>query len=142
MNPAPPHRLVIDPNVFVSATITPNGALGAIVRLIDDGVLVPVVTQHLVDEVVDVLGRPKLSTYVKPGAGAAFAEQMQRLGEWHADTVDPPSATRDPKDDYLVALALAAGAEAITSGDDDLHAANDLGVDVLTPRELLTRLGF
>lgn len=89
-----------------------------------------------------MLGRPKLSKYVKPGAGVAFEEQMHRLGEWHADYVDPPAVTRDPKDDYLLAVALAAGAEAITSGDDDLHAAPKFGVEVLTPRELLTRLGF
>lgn len=126
--------------MFVSATITPKGALGPTVALIDGGVLVPVVTQHLVDEVVDVLGRPKLAKYVKPGAGAAFEDQMRRLGEWHADIAEPPAVTRDLKDGYLVALALGAGAEAITSGDDDLHAATDLSVVVLTPRELLTRV--
>lgn len=132
---------MIDPNVFVSATITPNGALGPIIGLIDGGTLVPVVTQHLIDEVIDVLGRPKVAKYVNPGAGAAFEEQMRRLGEWHSAVVDPPSATRDPKDDYLVALARLSGAEFIASGDDDLHAARDLGVAVLTPRELLTHLG-
>lgn len=142
MRGAPPHRVVIDPNVFVSATITPTGALGSILMLIDDGVIVPVVTQHLVDEVVDVLGRPKLTKYVKPGAGDAFEDQMRRLGEWHADNTDPPVVTRDPEDDYLVALALGASAEAIASGDDDLHAAENLGVTVVTPRELLTRLGL
>lgn len=142
MSGAPPHRVVIDPNVFISATITPTGALGPIIRLIDDGTLVPVVTQHLVDEVVDVLGRPKLAKYVRPGAGAAFEEQMRRLGEWHADVVDPPAVTRDPNDDYLVALALVAHAEALTSGDDDLHAAKDIGIEVLTPRELLERMGL
>lgn len=142
MRGAPPHRVVIDPNVFVSATITPTGALGTILTLIDDGVLVAVVTQHLVDEVVDVLGRPKLAKYVKPGAGAAFEDQMRRIGEWHADIVEPPAVTRDPQDDYLVSLALGANAEAITSGDDDLHATENLGVAVLTPRELLTRLGL
>lgn len=141
MSSASPHRVVIDPNVFVSATITPNGALGSIIGLIDHGVLVPVVTQHLVDEVVGVLGRPKLAKYVKPGAGSAFADQMHRLGQWHADIVNPPSATRDPKDDYLVALALAAGVETTTSGDEDLHAAEDLGVEVLTPRKLLEAEG-
>ncbi|QLQ10521.1 MAG: putative toxin-antitoxin system toxin component, PIN family [Nocardioidaceae bacterium] len=142
MSSAQVHRVVIDPNVFISATITPNGALGPILGLIDKGTLVPVVTQHLVDEVVDVLSRPKLARYVKPGGGAAFEEQMRRLGEWHADIAEPPAVTRDPKDDYLVALALTARAEAITTGDDDLHAAHDLGVTILTPRELLTRLGF
>jgi putative PIN family toxin of toxin-antitoxin system len=139
---AAPHRIVIDPHVFVSATITPAGALGPIIGLIDDGTLVPVLSQHLVDEVVEVLGRAKLAGYVKSGAGAAFHAQMQRLGEWHADVASPPPVTRDSKDDYLVALALAAGAEAIASGDEDLHAASDLGVEVLTPRELLTRLGL
>lgn len=99
-------------------------------------------TPHLVGEVVDVLGRPKLSKHVKPGAAAAFAEQMSRLGEWHADVVDPPAVTRDPGDDYLVALARAARVEAIVSGDEDLHSAQAVGVDVLTPRELLTRLGY
>ncbi|WP_340538261.1 putative toxin-antitoxin system toxin component, PIN family [Nocardioides sp. GXZ039] len=142
MSGAPPRRVVIDPNVFVSATITPAGGLGPLIGLIDDGTLVPVVTQHLVDEVVDVLGRPKLAKYVKPGVGAAFAQQMRQLGEWHADIVDPPSVTRDRGDDYLVALAQAARADAIASGDDDLHAAMPFGVDVLTPRELLTRLGL
>lgn len=102
----------------------------------------PIVTQHLVDEVVEVLGRPKLAKYVKPGAGAAFEDQLRRLGEWHADIAEPPAVTRDPKDDYLVALALGTGAEAIASGDDDLHAAEDLGVPALTPRELLTLLGL
>ncbi len=140
MSGGPPRRVVIDPNVFISATITPRGALGPIIGLIDDGMLVPVVSQHLIDEVIDVLGRQKLAEYVKPGAGVAFEEQMRRLGEWHVDVVDPPSATRDSKDDYLVALALAAHAEAIATGDDDLHAAHDLGVEVLTPRELLARI--
>ena len=92
MNGAPPRRIVIDPNVFISATITPAGAPGAILSLIDDGTLVP------------------------------------------------PRATRDRKDDYLVALALRAAAEVIATGDDDLHAAENLAVEVLTPREVLTRL--
>lgn len=72
MSGAQTHRVVIDPNVFVSATITPNGALGPILDLIDRGTLVPVVTQHPVDEVVDVLGRPKLAKYVQPGAGGVI----------------------------------------------------------------------
>lgn len=142
MRGAPPRRVVIDPNVFISATITPNGALGPVLNLIDSGLLLPVVTQHMVNEVTDVLGRPKLATYVRPEAGAAFEEQMRRLGEWHSDIVDPPAVTRDPKDDYLVALALATGVGTTTSGDDDLHAAKDLGIEVLTQRELLTDLGL
>ncbi len=72
---------------------------------------------------IDVLSRPKLAEYVKPRAGAAVEDQMRRLGEWHADITEPPALSRDPKDDYRVALALDARAEAITSGYDDLHAS-------------------
>lgn len=142
MNITPPHRVVIDPNVFVSAVITPAGALGPLLSAIDDGIVLPVVTPHLVDEVVDVLARPKLSRYVERGAGAAFEQRMKLMAEWHPDSTHPPSVCRDPEDDYLIALALTARAEAVTTGDGDLQAVGDVGVDILTPRQLLTRLGL
>lgn len=88
MRGAPAHRFVIGPNVFVRG-ITPSGALGPILTLIDDGVVVLVVTQHPVDEVVDVHGRPKLAKHVKPGAVAAFEDQVRRVREWHADMAEP-----------------------------------------------------
>jgi predicted nucleic acid-binding protein len=49
---------------------------------------------------------------------------------------------RDPRDDYLVALATARGAEAIVTGDLDLLAINpdQLSFEVLTPRQLTDRL--
>ena len=57
------------------------------------------------------------------------------------DDPDPvPAILRDPDDDYLVALASESGADAIVSGDLDLHEATGLSVDILTPREALTRL--
>jgi predicted nucleic acid-binding protein len=52
---------------------------------------------------------------------------------------DPPpvkGATRDPKDDYLVVLARSAKADAIVSGDGDLHDAELIDVSVWTPRHL------
>jgi predicted nucleic acid-binding protein len=50
------------------------------------------------------------------------------------------AVTRDPNDDYLVALAVAAQADALISGDRDL---TDLQtpVPILTPRMFLVRLG-
>ena len=60
-----------------------------------------------------------------------------------ADPADAPSVCRDPDDDYLVALTVASDAEALVSGDDDLLAIESecAGVDVLTPRQLIERLG-
>jgi predicted nucleic acid-binding protein len=48
---------------------------------------------------------------------------------------------RDAKDDPYLACALAAGAKNIVSRDDDLLALQKpFGIQILTPRELLTKL--
>jgi uncharacterized protein len=56
------------------------------------------------------------------------------------DPPDPPPVTRDPGDDYLVALAVRAGADVLVSGDSDLTGPKIAGVTVLTPRAFLERL--
>jgi len=61
-----------------------------------------------------------------------------------ADRSGPhPAVCRDPRDDYLVALATASGAEAIVTGDLDLLAIDpkQLSTEVITPRQLIDRLG-
>jgi predicted nucleic acid-binding protein len=47
---------------------------------------------------------------------------------------------RDPADDYLLALAVACGAEAIVSGDLDLLSLEQTEPVVITPRALLERM--
>lgn len=60
-----------------------------------------------------------------------------------ADRPDPTRVCRDPDDDHLVALANAARADSLVSGDDDLLALEreKVGVEVVMPRELADRLG-
>jgi len=49
--------------------------------------------------------------------------------------------SRDAKDDPYLACALAAGAKVIVSRDDDLLTMNKpFGIQIVTPRELLTKL--
>jgi predicted nucleic acid-binding protein len=49
--------------------------------------------------------------------------------------------SRDVKDDPYLACALTAGAKVIVSRDDDLLALQKpFGIQILTPRELLTKL--
>lgn len=50
-----------------------------------------------------------------------------------------PESTRDPKDDYLVALYREADADALITGDADFAGLADELV-VMTPAELLARL--
>jgi predicted nucleic acid-binding protein len=51
-----------------------------------------------------------------------------------------PAVCRDPDDGYLVALARATLVDALVTGDRDLLELEDIGVAVVTPRELVERL--
>jgi predicted nucleic acid-binding protein len=48
--------------------------------------------------------------------------------------------TRDPADDYLVALTHAANVQVLVTGDADLLSREEPGVPVMTPRGLIERL--
>ncbi len=58
-----------------------------------------------------------------------------------ADPVDPARVLRDPDDDYLLALATSAGAEAIVTGDKDLLEHLDLQPPAITARQAGEQLG-
>ncbi|MHB1549246.1 MAG: hypothetical protein ACYCV5_06710 [Acidimicrobiales bacterium] len=60
-----------------------------------------------------------------------------------APLVEDPAAeavSRDPADDYLIALARASTADRVISGDKDLVSLDDLEPPVLTPAQALARL--
>lgn len=56
------------------------------------------------------------------------------------DAEDVPAVTRDPHDDYLVALARASAADVLVPGDRDLLDREVAAVEVLAPREFVERL--
>ena len=68
--------------------------------------------------------------------------------EWYVDNVKrvEPSPlgkqrSRDAKDDPYLACALGAGAKIIVTRDEDLLAlGKPFGIEIITPRQLLTRL--
>jgi len=58
------------------------------------------------------------------------------------DPVAPPAVVRDPRDDYLVALARATRVDAIITGDRDLLDHEGLEPPALTPRAACERFGL
>ena len=54
-----------------------------------------------------------------------------------------PAALRDPDDVHVLACALAAGVDAIVSGDDDLISMKVFeGIPILTARQALEKIGI
>lgn len=138
-------RVVADANIFVSAALGRSPASPS-VRIVDaalDGRIELVMSPALLEEIADVLSRPRIRRRLSAEDAHLFLADVAAQAVMLADPADPPSVCRDPEDDYLVALADAAGADVLVSGDDDLLAVEPsrAGVEVLTPRQLIDRLG-
>lgn len=53
------YYVVIDTNVIVSAAIKINSNPGLILRLVDDGIIIPLINEEIISEYINVLKRPK-----------------------------------------------------------------------------------
>lgn len=138
-------RVVADANILVSAALG-RSAQSPSVRIIDaalDGRIELVMSPALLKEIADVLSRPRIRKRLSAEDAQLFLADVVAQVVMMADPVDPPMVCRDPDDDYLVALAMLAGAEVLVSGDDDLLVVEPAraGVEVITPRQLVDRLG-
>ena len=134
-------RVVIDPNVLVSALISPAGPSAEIVRAWTDERFDLVVSEALILELDDVLARPKFRRWISQADAAAFVASLAAAGEVVADPPEPSPVSADPADDYLIALAGAAGIDYLVSGDRHLTELPDPSPPILTPRDFLNRLG-
>jgi putative PIN family toxin of toxin-antitoxin system len=135
-------RVVLDTNVLVSAALRPDGPNGQIVRLARGGGRLQLVTSSaLLTELWEVLRRPTLSARIPVSDARSFVESVRDNSEIRDDPPDPARVARDPKDDFVLALALSAAVEALISGDRDLLEIAEPPLTILTPRQLLDRLG-
>lgn len=133
-------RVVFDPNVLVSAAIAPGGVTGRLVRAALAGRFTVVACPHLLGELQGVLGRPKFRRHLTLSQAEEFVVAIEGVAEASPDPEVEP-VTRDPYDDYLVALATAAGVDHLVSGDSDLLELVDPPVSILSPREFADGLG-
>lgn len=115
-----PRRVVVDPNVFVSAAISAGGATAGLIDLMDAGMILPIVSPKLLAELDGVLRRDKFRDWLDLDRAAEFVMQLERVAELADDPHEVPPMSPDPDDDYLVALARSARAQALVSGDSDL----------------------
>ncbi len=133
-------RAVLDPNVLVSALLSPLGPPGRIVSDWIEGRFELVVSPDLLSELAEVLARPKFRRWITHQAGAEFVAGLAVDAHVVDDPPAEPSLSPDPDDDYLLALARAANADYLVSGDNDLISLADPDPPVLAPRAFLDRV--
>jgi putative PIN family toxin of toxin-antitoxin system len=95
------------------------------------------------EELESVLNRDKFDRYLDYESRMEFVAFIRRsvvllaLDAEAASKLDPRS--RDPKDDQFLALALAAEADAIVSGDQDLLVLHPWrGIPILSPAQFIS----
>jgi putative PIN family toxin of toxin-antitoxin system len=133
-------RVVLDSNVYVSALLAPTGSPAQIVEKWADGEFDVIVSPLLLGELERVLRRPKFAKSIPAIQIDALLSALPEDGIAVTDPEAQPGATPDPGDDYLVALARAAGAECIVSGDTHLTQLRDPDPPVLAPHDFLKSL--
>jgi uncharacterized protein len=132
-------RAVVDVNVLISGVLSAKGPSAEILRASRDGLFELVVSELLLAELKRTLGYPKLRKRIPPENAAAFAHWLRDHATLAEDpTSPPPIGSRDPDDDYLLALAISRRAYLVT-GDQDLLVLSD-DLPVLTPAQFATTL--
>ncbi len=133
-------RALLDPNVLVSAAISPAGPPRQILTAWIDERFELIASPSLLDELADVLARPKFRRYITTAVATEFIDGLGTDATIVADPPELPGVSPDPDDDYLVALACGAGVDYLVSGDRHLLDLPGPDVSVLTPRQFLDLL--
>ena len=133
------NRVVVDTNLWISFMI--GRRLGALLGVLENIEYEFVTTEMLRKEIHNVAIRPKFRKYFSE-------ESISTLDSWfalHTTSVEIgeiPKRCRDPKDDYLLELAVQAKAIYLVSGDDDLLDIGEIeGCRIMTISQFLKEVG-
>lgn len=132
-------KVLIDTNILVSAVLFQQGlARKALVDAVEGDSDV-IVCDYSISELHDVFERkfpaetkllPQFMAYLSAGVTIVSTPD-------HAEPDEP--VLRDPKDQPILAAALAVGADAILTGDKDLLNAGLMRLKAIRPRDFLAR---
>ena len=130
-------RVVLDANVVFAGAGWRGEAYGCLLAMAKRRITV-FATLDILDELRSLVAE----------RGSKFKHAAPNLLAWYYERVklvEPAplgkQRSRDAKDDPYLACALAAGAKVIVTRDEDLLALEKpFGIQIVTPRELLTRL--
>jgi uncharacterized protein len=134
-------RIVLDTTNLVSSLIQSLGPSAAIVDAWRQGQLTLISSAEQLNELREVLSRPRIQRRVTPEQAARLVENIPAA----AEIVEPAKAVRlsaDPKDDYIIGMAITGRADRIVTGDKHhlLSLGKAAGIQIVTARELVTLL--
>jgi putative PIN family toxin of toxin-antitoxin system len=144
-------RAVFDSMVFLQAAASPEGPARRCLNLVDQGEVALFVSNAILDEVRDVLTRPKTRRrfpLLTVDKAVAFLENVKGKAIAFPEVPRAVPLPRDPKDEPYLNLAVAAGAQYLVTRDRDLldlmqdssFRATHPGLSIVDPVAFLQRL--
>jgi uncharacterized protein len=129
-------RAVFDTNVLISAFLLPTStSRRAFDFALDHGKLL--ISLPLLRELYGVLQYPKFDQYASPAQRTQFVNLLTTVGTLTTITVQLQVA-RDPKDNFVLELAVSGGAGVIISGNSDLLTMRRYdSIPIRTPAQFL-----
>ncbi|MEX0691356.1 MAG: putative toxin-antitoxin system toxin component, PIN family [Gemmatimonadales bacterium] len=131
-------RIVLDTNVLVSAMLKQGSPPDLVLSLVIAGRVELVVDSRIRAEYRAVLARP---VFRLPAAAVDRVLRVVEASEWVVP--DPlPLLTTDPDDQPFLEVAIAAGVDAIVTGNTRhfRQGRRKPAVPIMTPREFIDRL--
>jgi len=115
--PVKKSRIIIDTNLWISFLLTKN--FSGLDKIFSDSNLIILFSGELLDEFIEVAGRPKFKKYF---TATDLHELLIRIRE-HGEFIILKSSVkicRDPKDNFLLSLSKDGKASHLITGDKDL----------------------
>ena len=138
-------RTVLDSSVLVSAFLAPRGAVASLLREPVRSRYRLCLSEFILTETAEtLLTKPRLRAYAIYADGDVrdYIRWLLAEAEMVADVPEIRVVTDDPKDDPILAAALAAKAEYLVTGDKAhlLPIREYAGIRLVSPREFLDLL--
>ena len=118
-------QVILDTNILVSALISPSGPPAAILQAFLDERFVLVTCEPQLEEFRRVTRDPKLRERLRPAEAGTLMNELRALAMVSKRRLVRVQRSSDPNDDFLLALADAASADYLVTGDRsgllDLH---------------------
>lgn len=136
-------RLLVDASALLAGVAgRPQGTPALILSALVEAKFEAVVCPYLLDEVARGLASKHFRQRIDESRAADILAGISESAIHFPDPQSPEAVLRDPKDDYLVALARAASVEAIITGDGDLLDHAGLQPPAITTRQACEQLGL
>jgi putative PIN family toxin of toxin-antitoxin system len=111
-------RIILDTNILLSGLMSSGCVPSRVVEAWLDHRFVLISHVIQLDELREVTRRDRIRVRLKPVEAGRLINQVKALTEM-VDRLPPVQRSRDPRDDFLLALSEAAKADLLVTGDKD-----------------------